>query len=94
MVMTAGEFEFDTIFFATQLDFVTVSYIIWIVFVILMPVLLTNLLVRGWGCGYRHHLQLGVCQVLFEYLKDNFQKCIINLSLRVHIYSMTGWFGC
>ena len=47
MVMTAGEYEFDTIFFATQLDFATVSYIIWIVFVILMPILLANLLVRG-----------------------------------------------
>jgi len=50
--MTTGEFEFDTIFFETQLDFVTISYILWIVFVILMPVLLTNLLVRGWGYIY------------------------------------------
>jgi len=47
MVMTTGEFEFDTIFFATGLDFAEVSYILWIVFVILMPVLLTNLLVSG-----------------------------------------------
>jgi len=46
MVMTVGEYEFDTIFFATKLDFVAVSYILWIVFVILMPILLTNLLVR------------------------------------------------
>ena len=45
MVMTTGEFEFDTIFFADTLDFAVVSYILWIIFIILMPVLLTNLLV-------------------------------------------------
>jgi len=47
MVMTTGEFEFDTIFFENALDFAAVSYILWIVFVVLMPVLLTNLLVSG-----------------------------------------------
>ena len=45
MVMTTGEFEFDTIFFSDTLDFAVISYILWIIFVILMPVLLTNLLV-------------------------------------------------
>ena len=45
MVMTTGEFEFDTIFFANPLDYVAISYILWIIFIILMPVLLTNLLV-------------------------------------------------
>ena len=45
MVMTTGEFEFDTIFFSDTLDFAHVSYILWIIFIILMPVLLTNLLV-------------------------------------------------
>ena len=39
-----------TIFFETALDFAAVSYILWIIFVVLMPVLLTNLLVSGWGC--------------------------------------------
>ena len=96
MVMTTGEFEFDTIFFATQLDFVTVSYIIWIVFVILMPVLLTNLLVRGWAividpiCNWEFvKCFLNTWKTIFENL------CILNSSLSSHLqYSMTGWFGC
>ena len=45
MVMTTGEFEFDTIFYSDTLDFAVISYILWIIFIIFMPVLLTNLLV-------------------------------------------------
>ena len=45
MVMTTGEFEFDTIFYAATLDYAAISYILWIIFIIFMPVLLTNLLV-------------------------------------------------
>lgn len=50
--MTTGEFEFDTIFRqggdranVTDLQYPTSSYILWILFLILMPILLTNLLV-------------------------------------------------
>ena len=46
MVMTTGEFEFDTIFYSDTLDFAVISYILWIIFIIFMPVLLTNLLVH------------------------------------------------
>ncbi len=55
MTMTTGEFEFDTIFRqdpagesddAEEIPFRTISYILWIVFVIIMPILLTNMLVR------------------------------------------------
>ena len=54
MVMTTGEFDFDGIFFNSQEDaeegqdlfYPEVAYILWIVFIILMPVILTNLLVR------------------------------------------------
>ena len=55
MTMTTGEFDFDSIFRqdptgekdgAEEIPFPTISYILWIVFVILMPILLTNMLVR------------------------------------------------
>lgn len=54
MTMSTGEFDFDTIFRqdptggsadAEEIPFPAVSYILWITFVILMPVLLTNMLV-------------------------------------------------
>ena len=56
MTMSTGELDFDAIFRqnpsgasdgAEEIPFSTVSYILWIVFVILMPVLLTNMLVCG-----------------------------------------------
>lgn len=54
MTMATGEFEFDSIFRqdpsgvrddAKEIPFPPVSYILWIVFVIIMPILLTNMLV-------------------------------------------------
>ena len=54
MTMATGEFEFDTIFrqnptglsdSAEEIPFPPVSYILWILFVIIMPILLTNMLV-------------------------------------------------
>lgn len=54
MTMTTGEFEYDSIFrqpsnpledAGDDLQFPSVSYILWIVFLVLMPILLTNLLV-------------------------------------------------
>ena len=51
MTMTTGEFEFDRIFRQDgtenqpNLQYAAVSYILWILFLILMPILLTNLLV-------------------------------------------------
>ena len=53
MVMTTGEFDFDGIFFNSQDDaedgndlfYPEIAYILWIVFIILMPIILTNLLV-------------------------------------------------
>ena len=54
MSMTAGDFEFDSIFRqdpagesddAEEIPFTEISYILWVVFIILMPVLLTNMLV-------------------------------------------------
>ena len=54
MTMTTGEFEFDSIFRkdytgerdgVEEIPFPEISYILWIAFVILMPVLLTNMLV-------------------------------------------------
>lgn len=57
MTMTTGEFEYDSIFrqfpggaedgsIETEIPFPPVSFILWIIFLILMPILLTNLLVR------------------------------------------------
>ena len=56
MTMTTGEFEYDGIFrqapggidaamMVREIPFPPVTYILWIVFIILMPILLTNLLV-------------------------------------------------
>ena len=51
MTMTTGEFEFDTTFrqcgpeCLDELQYAPVSIILWILFLILMPILLTNLLV-------------------------------------------------
>ena len=53
MVMTTGEFDFDGIFFNSQEDaeedwdlfYPEIAYTLWIVFIILMPIILTNLLV-------------------------------------------------
>ena len=51
MTMTTGEFEFDTTFrqcgdeCPIELQYEPVSFILWIAFIILMPILLTNLLV-------------------------------------------------
>ena len=50
MVMTIGEFNFDDIFFNTDENDLTlfypqIAYTLWIVFLILMPIILANLLV-------------------------------------------------
>ena len=53
--MTTGEFDFDSIFRqdpsgegddADEILFPRVAVILWMVFVILMPIILTNMLVR------------------------------------------------
>ena len=53
--MTAGDFSFDTVFrrspsgeteSAQEIQFPPISYILWIIFVILMPILFTNMLVN------------------------------------------------
>ena len=55
MVMTIGEFEYDSLFghncecTSLTTSFPEVGYTLWIVFLIIMPILLNNLLVReGW----------------------------------------------
>ena len=54
MSMTAGDFDFDSIFRldptggsddAKEIPFPPISYMLWIVFVLIMPILLTNMLV-------------------------------------------------
>ncbi len=57
MVMATGELEYDSIFGHSNesssllTSFPVVAYILWIIFLIVMPILLTNLLVRE-GCMY------------------------------------------
>ena len=59
VTMTTGEFEFDDIFrqdpngmsdMMEEIPFEVVSYVLWITFVVVMPVLLTNMLVRQTLC--------------------------------------------
>lgn len=56
MTMTTGEFEYDAIFrqfpggddsgnVTEEVPFLPVSFLLWIIFLVLMPILLTNLLV-------------------------------------------------
>jgi hypothetical protein len=56
MTMTTGEFEYDSIFrqfpggaedgsITEEIPFPPVSFLLWIIFLVLMPILLTNLLV-------------------------------------------------
>ena len=55
LVMITGEFEFDEIFLNNSADTIpypVTTYILWIVFVILMPILFNNLLV-SLECAYR-----------------------------------------
>ena len=55
MTMTTGEFEYDSIFrqfpggdpssaTTEEIPFPGVSFLLWIIFLVLMPILLTNLL--------------------------------------------------
>jgi len=55
MTMTTGEFDFDSIFRQApngesdteqEIPFLPVSFTLWIIFVIIMPILLINMLVR------------------------------------------------
>ena len=46
--MTAGDFSFNTIFGLESdgmISFPTISYILWILFIVVMPILFTNMLV-------------------------------------------------
>ena len=60
ITMTTGEFEYDSIFRQApggveaddvnelgEVPYPPISYLLWIAFIILMPILLTNLLVSG-----------------------------------------------
>ena len=49
MVMTTGEFNFDNIFLNNEeadIFYPEVTYTLWIIFIILMPIILNNFLVR------------------------------------------------
>ena len=65
MTMTTGEFDFDSIFrqdptgesdSAEEIPFPPISYILWIVFVIIMPILLTNMLVYALIVSLQLHI--------------------------------------
>ena len=54
-VMTIGEFEYDRIFNGDQdkaeekRSYEVLAYTLWLIFLIIMPILLMNLLVRSFG---------------------------------------------
>ena len=65
--MTAGDFNFDTVFrkspsgeieHAQEIQFPPISYILWIIFVILMPILFTNMLVNIHALQIPKHVQV------------------------------------
>ena len=66
--MTTGEFEFDSIFQQDpsgesddieEIPFLPISVILWIVFIVVMPVLFTNLLVIIFSLLYLSHAWIG-----------------------------------
>ena len=68
MTMTTGEFEYDAIFrqfpggaedgsITDEIPFPPVSFLLWIIFLVLMPILLTNLLVSA----HSSHKRAGKC---------------------------------
>ena len=67
ITMTTGEFEYDGIFRQTpgglspgttdippELPFLPISFLLWIIFIIVMPILLTNLLVYKYTCIFSY----------------------------------------
>ena len=59
LVMITGEFEFDDIFFSSTISYPFTTYILWIVFIILMPILFNNLLVsklQQLDCSTIYHI--------------------------------------
>ena len=60
MSMTTGDFSFDTIFRKSpsgdsenteEIMFPAIAYLLWIIFLIVMPILFINLLVRSLTCN-------------------------------------------
>ena len=88
MSMTAGDFSFDAVFRrslsgesedAQDILFPPISYILWIIFVILMPILFTNMLVNINAicmlnfCEFTLHL---ACELYVIFLFRNQRFCI------------------
>ena len=65
LVMTTGEFEFDTLFIDEQelvdeglsLFLPELTGIFWVIFIIIMPIIFSNLLVYGYKLAYYYGLQ-------------------------------------
>jgi len=57
MAMTIGELDYDELYHQqedeNEIAFPPVSFLLWIIFLVLMPVLLSNLLVSCWNCHSR-----------------------------------------
>ena len=69
MTMTTGELGYDDIFHQQEgeeeIAFLPVSFILWIVFLVLIPVLLNNLLV---SCQSSYTLQLTCSKSYYDVL--------------------------
>ncbi len=75
MTMTTGELDYDTIFHldpsggsdgADKIRFPPISIILWIIFIILMPIILTNMLVCLFVLnGMLHHQSIAYHRVTF-----------------------------
>ena len=81
VTMVTGEFDFDDIFHFgvptsefTPIPFSTINYIVWIIFLILVPIILSNMLVSGkiavhMKAPNRRHLRPAVIIILVLYRK-------------------------
>ena len=66
MSMTAGDFSFDSVFAPSQesgdaeVMFVYSTVILWIIFLIIMPILFVNMLVSTTTMSGKHHCSIAV----------------------------------
>ena len=64
MSMTAGDFSFDSVFApsgdAEEVTFIYSTVILWIIFLIIMPILFVNMLVRTTTLSGKHHCSVPV----------------------------------
>ncbi len=76
--MTIGEFETDPIFFSNPsvIEYPVATYMLWIIFLVIMPVLLQNMLVRA-------KAKRSVSVIKYWEIFEEIAMYMVNLILRI-----------